>query len=222
MFIRDVMKADVITITSDTSVYDAREAMRSHRIERLPIMDEGKLVGILTKHEVLKALPPPGMARSIWEYSLILHKTKVKDLMKTPVVTADPDMTVEDAVSLAQREKIGCLVIMKDNKLAGIVTTNDFFYKILNPLLGIGMSGVRLYVHQCDDARSMQDVLESIARHGMGIVSVHSLPSAVANRHDLVVHLDAEDASQVVTELEGKGYSIELRSHHAGGSLNKI
>jgi acetoin utilization protein AcuB len=214
MFIRDVMKADVVTITSDTSIYDAREAMRSHRIERLPVVDNGKLVGIFTKHEVLKALPPPGMARSIWEYSLILHKTQVANIMKTPVITADPDMPVEDAVALAQQKKIGCLVIVKDNIVAGIVTTNDFFYKILNPLLGIGIGGSRLYIHRCDDIKSIQDILESLARNNVNIVSLYSVDSSTANRHDLVIHMKTEDASQIVKEIEEKGYSTELRLHH--------
>ena len=69
---------------------------------------------------------------------------KVKDIMVKDLVTASPDMTVESAIALAQGKKVGCLPVLENNKLVGIVTTNDFFLKILNPLLGIGEPGTRI------------------------------------------------------------------------------
>lgn len=212
MLVRDVMTANVVTITEDATVYDAREVMRSHKIERLPVVEEGKLVGLLTKNEVLKALPSPGMARSIWEFTMILHKMKVKDIMKTQVITGDPDMTVESAVALAQHRKIGCLPVMENNKLIGIVTTNDFFYRILNPLLGVGQKGIRISV-DCGDAKNMQKVLGCIGKHGIKIASIHSLPSSEKGRTGLVIHLDTEDARQIITELRSMGYSVKTRPH---------
>jgi acetoin utilization protein AcuB len=216
MLIRDIMTTKVITITSDISIYDAREIMRSHRIERLPIVEEGKLVGILTKNEVLKALPSPSMARSIWELTMILHKMKVKDIMKTQVITANLDMTVESAIALAQQKRIGCLPVMEDDRLVGIVTTNDFFYRILNPLLGIGQKGMRISVYRCDDAKDIREVLDCVGKYGIKITSIHSLPSDEVNRNDLVIHLDTEDVSQVIAELRNVGYSVEVRPHQVG------
>ena len=70
MLIRDVMTTKVITVASDTSIYDAQEIMRSNGIERLPIVDEGKLVGVTTKDTILRASPSPTTARSIWEFHL--------------------------------------------------------------------------------------------------------------------------------------------------------
>jgi len=213
MLVRDVMTANVVTITEDTTVYDAREVMRSHKIERLPVVEEDKLLGLLTKNEVLKALPSPGMARSMWELTMILHKMKVKDIMKTRVITANPDMTVESAIALAQHRKVGCLPVMENNKLIGIVTTNDVFYRILNPLLGIGQKGMRISVDRCGDAKNMQKVLGCIGKHSIKITSIHSLPSSEKGRSDLVIHLDTEDARQIITELRSMDYSVEMRPH---------
>ena len=213
MLIRDVMTTNVITATSNISIYDAREIMRLHKIERLPVVDEGKLVGILTKDSVLRASPSPGMARNIWELTLIMHRMTVKDIMKTQVVTISPDLTVESAIALAQRKRVGSLLVLEDNKLVGVVTTNDFFYRILNPLLGIGVGGKRIIVYRCDTAKDMRGALGCVEKHGVKVISAHFLSSTEAGRNDFVLHLDTEDANQVMAELRNMGYSVELRPH---------
>lgn len=215
MLVRDIMTTKVITVTSDTSIYDAQDIMRLHGIERLPVVDEGKLVGVITKDTILRAAPSPSTARSIWEFTLIVHKMTVQDVMKTHVVTISPAMTVESAVALAQRKEVGCLVVLEGDNLVGIVTTNDFFYKILNPLFGIGVSGVRISVHRCGDANDMREVLSCIEKHSMRIISVHSLISTPGEENDFIIHLDTEDASQVTVELRKMGYTVEVRPHNA-------
>ena len=215
MLVRDVMTAKVITVASDTSIYDAQDVMRLHGIERLPVVDEGKLVGVITKDTILRASPSPTTARSIWEFTLIVHKMTVKDIMKTQVVTVSPDMTVESAVALAQRKEVGCLVVLEGDNLVGIVTTNDFFYKILNPLFGIGINGVRISVRKCGDAKDMREVLSCVEKHSMRIIGVHSLIYAQGEENDFIIHLDIEDASQVTLELKNMGYTVEVRPHYS-------
>ena len=75
--------------------------------------------------------------------------------MKRNVVTVSAETTVEKAVAVAQANKVGCLPVLEGDKVVGIVTTNDFFYKILNPLFGLGQKGTRLKVSGGADPRSM-------------------------------------------------------------------
>ena len=144
---------------------------------------------------------------------MIVHKMTVRDVMKTQVVTVSPDMTVESAVALAQQKRVGCLLVLEGDNLVGIVTTNDIFYKILNPLLGIGVNGVRISVRRCGDAKDMREVLSCIERHSMRVISVHSLISTQGEENDFIIHLDTEDASQVTVELKNMGYAVEVRPH---------
>ena len=146
MLVRDIMTSNVITIPSDTPVLEAEQIMAFHRFERLPVVDKGKLVGLVTKDNLLKASPSDATTLSRGELYYLLAKLTVKEIMKKKVVTISPDTTVEQAAAIAQQNRVGCLPVVEGNKVIGIVTTNDFFYKILNPLLGLGEAGKRIIV----------------------------------------------------------------------------
>ena len=107
MFIRDVMTTNVVTIPSSTSLADARRIMDAHRIRRLPVVDKGRLVGMVSRDTLDKAGPSKLTTFSMHELSYLLSKVTVKEVMKTDLVTVPPDATVEEAVTLAQSHKGG-------------------------------------------------------------------------------------------------------------------
>ena len=134
----DVMVTNVITIPSDTSLSEASRVMEANRLRRLPVVDKGKLVGIVTKDGLAKSGPSQLTTFSVHEMSYLLNKIKVRDVMRKDVLTGSPDMTIKEAVALGQAKKIGSMVVLEGNNVVGIMTTNDIFYKVLNPLLGLG------------------------------------------------------------------------------------
>jgi acetoin utilization protein AcuB len=95
--------------------------------------------------------------------------------------------------------------------VVGIVTTNDFFYKILNPLLGIGEPGTRIKIHGCTEAKDIQKVSNVIGKHDIGIITVGYLPHPEHGIRDLTVHFDKDDVSKIVEELSALGYLVEIR-----------
>lgn len=212
MRVRDIMTYNVVTVPSDTPVSQAAEIMRTHRFERLPIVDKGKLVGLVTKDRVLRAAPSSATSLSIWELTYLLSKMTVKEIMEKDVITATPDMTVESAVALAQERRVGCLLVLEGDRVVGIVTTNDFFYKILNPLLGIGEVGTRLTVRSCD-VRCMTEVLGILNRHKADMKTMMYLPSASGEEKDLVLHVDIEagEANKIMDDVKASGYTAEVR-----------
>ena len=134
--------------------------------------------------------------------------------MKKDVVTVIPDCTVELAVAMAQSNKVGSLVVVEHDKVVVIVTTNDFFYNILNPLMGIGEAGSRIIVYGAGEAGQVQKVMECINKTGVGIKAFCTLKSSKdENKNDIVVHLDTEDASQIIAQLKGLGFSVDERLH---------
>jgi len=211
MLVRDIMTTNVITVPSYTSVIDAGEILRAHKIERLPIVDKGKLVGLVTKDKLLRVSPSPATSLSIHELTYLLSKMTVKDVMQTNVVTANPDMTVESAIALAQGKKVGCLPVLENNMVIGIVTTNDFFYKILNPLLGIGEPGSRIKVHGCVGDNDIQSVCDVIGKHGVEVMSVSYIPHPKGGERHLTIHVNSENVDEIVEELRRMGYIVEIR-----------
>jgi acetoin utilization protein AcuB len=210
MKIRDVMTWNVVTVTSDTPIMEARKIMDAHNIRRLPVVDKGKLVGMVSKERIARSGPSPATSLSVWEINYLLAKMTVKEVMKKDVVTVDPDMSVEAAIALAQNKGVGALPVLENHKLIGIASTNDFFYKILNPMLGIGEPGTRIIVSGGTEAKNTQDIMELIKKSGAKIVSFHSMPPIEGKEHDLCIHVDKEDVKQLVKDLASKGYSAEI------------
>ena len=138
MFVRDVMTTNVITVPSTTSIYDARNIMKAHKFRRLPVVDKGKFVGLVTDHSLDQVSPSKATSLSVWELNYLLAKTTLKDVMIRNIISVSPDATVEEAVAIAQTNKVGCLPVVEDNKIVGIVTTNDFFLSYSQSHLGCG------------------------------------------------------------------------------------
>jgi acetoin utilization protein AcuB len=212
MLVRDVMSTNVVTISSSTSLADARQIMEAHRIRRIPVVDKGKLVGIVTRDALDKAGPSKLTTFSIQELTYLLGKLTVKEAMVTGLVTISPDATVEESVSLAQSKKVGALLVIEKNKLIGIVTTNDLFYRILNPILGIGKGGVRIHIHNCGDVEQVTSVLKVIREFKVKPITMFTLPHPETGITDFTIHLDTNDATDVIAELTKIGHDVHERA----------
>jgi acetoin utilization protein AcuB len=209
MFVRDIMTRNVITVSGETYVLDAERIMESHRINRLPVVDEGRLTGIVTKDDVLKASPSSTSPFNQRQLFYLMSKLTVAEIMKKDVVTVTPDATVEKAVALAQKKRIGSLPVIEGDRLVGILTTNDVFYRILNPLLGIGQEGTRIMVYGAGERGESQKVMDTVMNEGYS-VKTSWIPWNL-EKADLVLHLETDDASGVMAKLVELGYRVELR-----------
>jgi acetoin utilization protein AcuB len=210
MKVRDVMTWNVATVSSDTAMMEARKIMDAHGIRRLPVVDKGKLVGMVSKERIINTAPSPATSLSVWEINYLLAKMTVKEVMTKNPVTVDPEMSVEAAIALAQKSGVGALPVVENGKLVGIATTNDFFYKILNPVLGIAKPGTRIVVSKGGDITSMLDILDSAKKAGAKIVSFHSMPPVDGKEQDVCLHVDKTDVKQLVKDLATKGFKTEI------------
>ncbi len=210
MQVRDIMTTNVVTIPSSTTITEAKRIMEAHHIRRLPVVDKGKLAGIVTERRLESVSPSKATSLTVWELSYILDKTPVKDIMERDVVTVSPDMTAEESLTTAQSNRVGSLVVVEDDKLVGIVTTNDFFYKIVNPILGLGEPGSRIEVTGGGESKDLESIISTINRLGLEITGLHVEKLPEATRRNACFHVNSGDVSQLITELEGKGYQVSL------------
>ena len=211
MFVRDIMTTNVVTIPSSTSIADAKRIMQAHRFRRLPVVDKGKLVGIVTEHRLESVSPSKATSLTVWELSYVMDKTPVKEIMERNVVTVSPDLTVEEAVATGQNNKVGALVVVEDERVVGIATTNDFFYKLANPILGLGEAGSRVKVAGGGETKVLEEIISTVSKLGLNIVNLHIIDLPERAKRDVIVHVDSEDVAQLITELKGKGYEVSLR-----------
>lgn len=210
MKVKDIMTWNVVTVTSDTPIMEARKIMETHRIRRLPVVDRGKLVGIVTMDRIISVGPSPATSLSVWEINYLLAKMKVREIMQKDVVTVGPDVSVEQALARAQAMKVGAAPVVEDGKVIGIITTNDFIYKLLNPALGIGKPGSRLNINDANRAKNIKEITEIIDKLGLNIVALHTTPPAEDLVNGLSVHVDTEDPKPLIKELESRGYKVSI------------
>ncbi len=215
MRIKDIMTYDVVTITSTTPIIEAERLLAAHGFERLPVVDAGKLVGLVTKDNVLKAGPSAATTLTRGEAVYLLTRLTVAEVMKRNVVTVSPETTVEKAVAVAQANKVGCLPVLEGGSVKGIVTTNDFFYKILNPLFGLGQKGTRLKVTGGADPGNMEKLLGVINRFGLTISSIWR-PPADPPKNDLIIQFNESDIAGFMDALRASGFQVEKREFDAG------
>jgi acetoin utilization protein AcuB len=209
MLIRDIMTKNVITVSSDTYVLDAERIMEQHRIGRLPVVDGGKLVGLVTKNDTMKASPSSTTPYNQRQLFYLMSKLTIKDIMKTSVVTVPEDTTIEKSIAVAQKNRVGCLPVTAGDKLVGIMTTNDVFYKILNPLLGIGATGARIIIYDAGARTESDKVMRIVAEFEVTVKTVWT--PADPEKHDLILHLDTDDANPLMRGLREAGYRVEPR-----------
>ncbi len=212
MRVREFMTTNVITVSSKTSILDAQKYMSVHKVRRLPVVDKGKLVGIVSDNRIAAASPSAATSLSVWELNTLLSKMTVGDIMVKPVISVPEDTTAESALSLAQEHGVGAFPVMDDsNRLVGIVTTNDFVYRIMNPLLGIGKSGVRLHIYDCGSTQKIGDVLGVINKAGLQIEAIHVDDSIERETRDLIVQVNTESPDNLIDDLRALGHRVEIR-----------
>src|SRR5262249_37698044 len=136
--VRDLMVSCPVTVTPQTAVTEARALMQQRRIRHLPVLENERLVGLITDRDIRLVLPSPATSLSAWELHYLLAKLTVSEVMTRFVVAVTPTCPLTEAVDLMLRHKIGALPVLEHRKLIGILTRTDIlraFYRIHNEIV---------------------------------------------------------------------------------------
>lgn len=137
-FVRDWMTPNPITVDPKTTLPEAHKIMKDRRIRRLPVIDRGHLVGIVTLGDVREAEPSDATTLSIFELHYLLAKLTIGEIMTREPITISVNGTIREAAKMMLQHKIGGLPVMDDGKLVGIITESDIFRVMAQePELGI-------------------------------------------------------------------------------------
>jgi acetoin utilization protein AcuB len=115
-------------IGPDESLSDAHNYMREQKVRHLPVVQsDEKMLGLIAEDDLLKAEPSSATTLSVWEIHYLLMEVKVKSVMVKDVITTTEDTPIEEAAHLMLDHKIGCLPVIRDDRLVGIITESDIF-----------------------------------------------------------------------------------------------
>lgn len=208
MRIRDFMIKNPITVDSDTYVLDAQKIMKENNIRRLPIVDKGKLVGIVTQHDLLAASPSPATSLSVHELNYLLSKMKVKEVMHKNPLTFSPDTPFEEALKVGQEKKIGSFPVVDKGKLVGIATESDIV-RFLTLALGVREEGSRITIEGLGASLSeLEKIIQIVNQHGTIILSMISLPRPEKKDWMIMLRLKTTDPDPIVKDFKKAGFNV--------------
>ena len=208
MRVRDVMTTDLLTVDPEVPIFKAQKIMREHQVRKLPVVSEGKLVGMVTHDLFMEVSPSKATGFSIQEMHYLLTAMKVKEIMDKNPVTVSPDMPFEDALNLGQQKGNTGFPVMENAKLVGIITNGDII-RLLSSFLGLGEEGVRITIEGLG-ARlgELNDIITVVDRHRATILSIMTKSGKEMKDLMAVIRLKVKDATAIVEELGSRGFKV--------------
>jgi acetoin utilization protein AcuB len=199
----------VETIHPDDFLIDVRKSMLEQNIRHLPVVDDGKLVGIVSLNTIRDAAPSKATDLSIHEIHYLLSKMRIRDVMKKDVITCGPDDHVEDVAKMMQEKRIGAVPVVEKGRLLGVLTNDDMF-RILMRILGMDTPGNRITMEmERGRGELLVDIVKTVKTRGKFIKSLLSVESPHPGRQTVILHLDESDMTEVVEALKSQDFDIQ-------------
>ncbi|MCF8127902.1 MAG: CBS and ACT domain-containing protein [Deltaproteobacteria bacterium] len=220
MLVRNWMSKGVVTINVNNSMMDATRKLKKHHIKMLPVMEEDKLVGILTDRDLKRASASDANTLEIHELLYLISNIKVKDLMNRNPITVPPDYTIGETAELLLEKKIsGLPVVKKSGELAGVITKADIFRALIS-LTGLKSRGTQFAFQLEDRPGSIKEVSDIIRGYGGRMVSIlTSYDRAKEGHRKVYIRMYGVDRplfEQLKGELKEKAdllYMVDLREN---------
>lgn len=174
MLIKDWMTKDPVTITEDTSMIKAIHIMKERRFRRIPVVTNGRLVGMVTDRDLKEASPSKATTLDVHELYYLLAELQVKEIMSRNPVSVLANDTVEHAAQVMLEHTIsGLPVVDEDGKVVGIITQSDVFRAFMH-ITGVLQGGVQFAVRLEDRPGLIKEVVDLLRARGARFVSLLS------------------------------------------------
>ena len=195
MKVSEWMVADPVTVTPQMEVREAIRLMRRHSIRHLPVVEKGKLVGLVTSSQ-LRELILPSMVETI----------HLREVMIQEPVTIGPDTHIDQAARIIYENKIGGLPVVEGRRLVGIITVSDMLKAFID-IMGVLQSSSRLDVRLAERPEAFEEVSRTIAAHGADIISV-GIQERPGEGRVYFFRLGKCDVGPIAKSLEQQGHQV--------------
>ena len=193
MAVKDFMAKRVVYVSPQTTVAAAADIMREKGLRRLPVIENDKLVGLITEGTMADASPSKATSLSIYEMNYLLNKTKVGDIMIKNVLTVSKYASLEDAIYIMLQNKVGVLPVVDNDQISGIITDKDVFRAFLE-ISGYGQAGIRIGL-VLDTPRVLEKIANLISSENLNIER-----TIVAPKNDTVLRVELQVEGDVEPE----------------------
>ena len=209
MKVKHWMTKDPITVSPETLAVEAQKIMKENKIRRLPVVDKGKLVGMVTFRNLIEAAPSSASSLSIHELNYLIMKIKVKDLMKKKVITVSPEDTVIEAIVRGVDKGIGGFpVVDEQGRLVGIITETQIARAMIQ-LFGTEARKEIISLENVDlQPGTFGKIVTLVEKLGINIISMFSLPRRTTDLLRVYIRIKSGQREEAMQELKKAGYEI--------------
>ena len=205
MYVKHRMTVDPISVKPENTVSQVLDLMKEKNLHRLPVTQDGKLVGLITQSTIQKNTPSNFTSLSMHELNYLLSKTTVKDIMIKKVITATPNMTMEEAADIMEKQDIGCLPVTgESNILLGILTTSDILHAFVE-LMGHNLEGSMRISGRFSSNKVgvLADFTKLFAEYNINVTH------AAIIEDGFHIRCDSQDTKKLTKMLESHGYTVD-------------
>jgi len=209
MRVRDFMKKEVITVEPQTPILDALDIMKKNNIRHLPVVQNGKFSGFVTRGMLRDASPSDATSLSIHELNYLIAKMTIEKIMLKKPITISPDLPVEEAIWLGQQHGVGAFPVLEDKNLVGIITSSDIS-GVVASALGVGESGSKRITIDASGKRFgyLKDLVQLLDSHKIPMLSMMGIERSQKGNWYIILRLKTEDASAAVEDLKANGFNV--------------
>jgi acetoin utilization protein AcuB len=220
MLVETWMSKPVITVEANDPMQRATELLKEHNIRILPVMENGKMVGIITDRDLKRASASDATTLEIHELLYLLSKIKVKEIMTKDPITIPLYYTLEETARVLLGNKIsGAPVVNDEGKVTGIITRDDML-KVLVNMTGVDKQGVQFDLQVEDRPKSVHEICDVIRKYGGRMVSLltshEKAPPGYRNVCIRAYGIDRKILPQLLEDLEKKATLLHLVDHRDG------
>jgi len=210
MFVSNSMTRKVLTIDQDAGIFKAQEKMAANRIRHLPVVDEdNSLIGIVTDRDIRSAVPDrffqkPASGKDEDQISDL----RVRDIMTENPTTISPSYTIQDALLLIQKLRVGALpVVDAEGKLKGIISVRDLLRAFIN-VLGIGEPGTLLCILVEEKIGQLKKIVDAITEENISFGSVLVARYWDEGKRAVFPYLLTQNVAHIKRKLDKMGYQL--------------
>ncbi len=201
--VRDAMTREVVTLGPEASAAEAWGVCQEMEIRHLPVVEEGRLVGLVSDRDLRDVSPPRGSGGERDTLGWVC----LRDIMSTALVTIHPLDTIDHAAREIHERKIGCLPVVMEGQLVGIITSSDMM-RTLAELVGAHGRGSWVEVEVPNQPGALANVTDVVRERQVNIAGVFLAPAPRASNRLVVLRLETTNPAGVVRSLEDAGFKV--------------
>ena len=206
MFVKLRMTTNPFTVSPDNTVPEAIAIMNAHKVRHLPVVEHGRVVGVLASSDVAAASPSKATSFSAGEITYLLNKLKVAKVMTRDPITISPDALLEEAAVAMRDNKVEMLPVVEGGRLVGIITESAILDAFIE-ILGFRDHGTRLTVDAMDAPGVLSKLTAITAKHDANIQHL-AVYRGEGERSIIVVGVNSLNTAEIEDDLTSEGFAV--------------